>query len=257
VNTLANKPFGWMAHQTERWRHALEEVGAISRLLARTTRVLLTTRFEPQAFLHQMQQLGVRSLAIAGASSVFVGIVMTIQFAVAMEKWGARDTLGKVIVISEARELAPALTALVVGSRVAAGMAAELGSMAVTEQIDAIRALGADPIRKLVVPRLLAGSIVLPLTTVIAFCLAMTGSLFVATASYGIAADYFVSTATLGRRRVGLGLGRRRVAHAALLGVLMRPFFMYDCTSRQRLTLPASGPRGIALIGICFLLVSV
>ncbi|MEZ4287129.1 MAG: ABC transporter permease [Polyangiales bacterium] len=138
----------------------VDHVGQVTVLALRAAKVLFTTRFDMAAFVYQIEQLGVRSFAIAAATAIFVAIVMTIQFAVTMEVYGAKDTLGRVIVIAEARELAPSLTALVVGSRIAAGMAAEIGSMVVTEQIDAIRALGADPIRKLVVPRLSAGVVI-------------------------------------------------------------------------------------------------
>ncbi|MGB5267743.1 MAG: ABC transporter permease, partial [Polyangiales bacterium] len=141
----------WADFQIQRLRKFVEEVGDSTLLAGRTLRTMFTTRFDTSEFIYQLEQLGVRSLAIAAATAIFVGIVMTIQFAVSMEAFGAKDTLGRVIAVSEARELAPSLTALVVGSRIAAGIAAELGSMAVTEQVDAIRALGADPIRKLVV----------------------------------------------------------------------------------------------------------
>lgn len=156
---------------------------------------MFTTRFDTNEFIYQLEQLGVRSLAIAAATAIFVGIVMTIQFAVSMEAFGAKDTLGRVIAVSEARELAPSLTALVVGSRIAAGIAAEIGSMTVTEQVDAIRALGADPIRKLVVPRLVACVVIMPLITFVAFVLGMISSMLVAALSYGIPMEFFFSTA--------------------------------------------------------------
>jgi phospholipid/cholesterol/gamma-HCH transport system permease protein len=170
-------------------------VGDSTLLAGRTFRTMFTTRFDTPEFIYQLELLGVRSLAIAAATAVFVGIVMTIQFAVSMEAFGAKDTLGRVIGVSEARELAPSLTALVVGSRIAAGIAAELGSMTVTEQVDAIRALGADPIRKLVVPRLVACIFIMPLITFIAFILGMISSMLVAALSYGIPMEFFFSTA--------------------------------------------------------------
>ncbi|MCA9614339.1 MAG: ABC transporter permease, partial [Myxococcales bacterium] len=159
-----------MSGTTERLglRGWIEQIGQVATLGGRFFRVLFTTRFEARTFVYQVEQLGVRSMAIAGATAIFVGMVMSIQFGFFMEKYGAKEALGKVIAISEARELAPALTSLVVGSRIAAGMAAELGSMSVTEQIDAIRALGADPIRKLVVPRVMASVIIMPLIAMIA-----------------------------------------------------------------------------------------
>jgi phospholipid/cholesterol/gamma-HCH transport system permease protein len=183
---------GWADFRIRQLRVFVEEVGAATLLAIRTFRTMFTTRFDTPEFIYQ--------IAIAAATAIFVGIVMTIQFAVSMEAFGAKDTLGRVIGVSEARELAPSLTALVVGSRIAAGMAAEIGSMAVTEQIDAIRALGADPIRKLVVPRMVAGILIMPLITFIAFLLGMVSSMFVAALSYGIPMEFFYSTAldTLG-----------------------------------------------------------
>ncbi len=174
------------------------DIGAATRLGGKAIRTLFTSKFDRQAFVYQLDHLGVRSMAIASATAVFVGMVMTIQFGFFMEKYGAKEALGRVIGISEARELAPALTSLVVGSRIAAGMAAELGSMAVTEQIDAIRALGADPIRKLVVPRVVASMIVLPLIASVALLLGMSAALFIAHMSYGIPVPQFIGAALEG-----------------------------------------------------------
>lgn len=176
-------------------RGSIEQIGQVATLAGRFFRVLFTTRFEARAFVYQVEQLGVRSLAIASATAVFVGMVMSIQFGFFMEKYGAKEALGKVIAISEARELAPALTSLVVGSRIAAGMAAELGSMSVTEQIDAIRALGADPIRKLVVPRVVASVVIMPLIAMIALLLGLAAACFIAANSYGISPPQFVAAA--------------------------------------------------------------
>jgi phospholipid/cholesterol/gamma-HCH transport system permease protein len=177
------------------FRGSIEQIGQVATLAGRFFRVLFTTRFEARAFVYQVEQLGVRSLAIASATAVFVGMVMSIQFGFFMEKYGAKEALGKVIAISEARELAPALTSLVVGSRIAAGMAAELGSMSVTEQIDAIRALGADPIRKLVVPRVVASVVIMPLIAMIALLLGLGAACFIAANSYGISPPQFVAAA--------------------------------------------------------------
>ena len=97
--------------------------------------------------------------------------------------------------LSEARELAPSLTALVVGSRIGAGIAAEIGSMAVTEQIDAIRALGADPIKKLVVPRMLAGVVIMPLLSAWAFVLGVFSAAVVCHFTFGVPMPFFLATA--------------------------------------------------------------
>lgn len=199
---------GWLDGRILKLRAFVAHTGGASMLARDATVTLFTTRFEARAVLNQMYSLGVESLAIAGATALFVGIVMTIQFGFAMEQFGAVGNLGRVITLSEARELAPSLTSLVVGSRIAAGMAAELGSMTVTEQVDAIRALGADPIKKLVVPRMLAATIVMPLICSLAFLVGCLSASFVASVSYDMPPVFFFSTAldavTLGDFMSGL-----------------------------------------------------
>lgn len=172
-------------------RHA----GDAALLAGRATVALFTTRFELRQFIYQLDQLGVRSFGIAAATAIFVGIVMTIQFAFSLERFGAQNSVGRVVGLSEARELAPSLTALVVGCRIGAGITAELGSMAVTEQIDAIRALGADPIRKLVVPRVLAGTVLMPLLCTLALVLGIGSAMLVSKVTFGISMPFFLSTA--------------------------------------------------------------
>lgn len=181
--------------QGRRLINAMNHVGGISTLTMRAVRALFTTRFELRAFLYQLEQMGVKSFGIAAATAVFVGIVMAIQFAFSLERFGARDSVGRIVGLSEARELAPSLTSLVVGSRIGAGIAAELGSMAVTEQIDAIRALGADPVKKLVVPRMLAGVVMMPLLATFAFVLGTASAALVCNLSFGIPIPFFVSSA--------------------------------------------------------------
>ncbi|MFW6052233.1 MAG: MlaE family ABC transporter permease [Myxococcota bacterium] len=188
----------------------VEHVGAVTVLTGRTLRALFRSRFELRLFVYQMEQLGVKSLGIAAATAVFVGIVMAIQFAFSLEKFGARDTVGRIVALSEVRELAPSLTALVVGSRIGAGMAAELGSMKVTEQIDAIRALGADPINKLVVPRLLASVAVMPLLTCFALVLGVFSAMVVSHVSFGVSMSFFLASAidTVQIRDLASGVGK-------------------------------------------------
>lgn len=186
---------GALLDPSRRLAHALAELGGISRLGGRALRDFLRHGVEGAALVTQLERLGVRSLGIAAATSSFVGLVMAIQFAVTLEKFGAVDSVGRIVALSEARELAPALTSLVVGCRIASGLAAELGSMAVTEQIDAIHALGANPIRKLVIPRILATTLAMPLMTCFALVLGVGSAMIVAQLSFGIQADYFLSTA--------------------------------------------------------------
>ena len=99
-----------------------------------------------------MDSLGVRSLSIVVLTGMFTGMVLALQSAASLDAFGARPYVGRLVCVSMVRELGPVLTALMVTGRVGSGMAAELGSMVVTQQIDALRVLGTDPIRKLVAP---------------------------------------------------------------------------------------------------------
>jgi phospholipid/cholesterol/gamma-HCH transport system permease protein len=141
-----------------------------------------------------MESLGVRSMGIASVTSVFVGLVMAVQFAIGLQKFGGMEYTGRIIGLSFSRELAPTLTAVIVGGRIGAGMAAEVGSMAVTEQIDAIRALGADPVKKLVVPRLVASVLVMPVLGAFALVLGFAGAMGITALQFGIPSRFFLNS---------------------------------------------------------------
>ncbi|HJT86489.1 MAG TPA: ABC transporter permease [Bryobacteraceae bacterium] len=116
----------------------------------------------------QMDDIGVGSLPIVVLTGLFSGAVMALQMSRALAQYGQISKTGMVVAITLVRELGPDLTALMVAGRNSSGMASELGSMKVTEQIDAMRALGTDPIQKLVTPRVVATVIMLPVLTIIA-----------------------------------------------------------------------------------------
>ena len=145
-----------------------ESIGQISMLAWQTVRAMLKPPFEWRLTVAQLEQGGVDSWSITLLTAMFTGMVMASQFVIGLEPFGASVYTGSLVSLGIVRELGPVLTALLVGGRVGAGFAAELGSMAVTEQIDAIRCLGADPVRKLVVPRVLAMIITMPLLTILA-----------------------------------------------------------------------------------------
>ena len=143
----------------------------------------------------QMDSIGVGSLPIVALIGAFSGIVMTLQMSRALATYGATSETGQVVSISIVRELGPVLTALLIAGRNASGIASELGSMKVTEQIDAMRALGTDPIQKLVVPRLLATSFMQPLLTAIADFVGLLGGLLIAVTVIGNTANQYWSSA--------------------------------------------------------------
>jgi len=123
----------------------------------------------------QMDAIGVGSLNIVILTGLFTGMVLALQTALSLETFGAKNYVGRVVSLSMVRELGPVLTALMVSGRVGSGIAAELGSMTVTDQINAMRAMGSDPLRKLVVPRLVAGLLMVPLLTVLSDSLGLIG----------------------------------------------------------------------------------
>jgi phospholipid/cholesterol/gamma-HCH transport system permease protein len=127
-----------------------------------------------------MDTIGVGSLPIVVLTGFFSGAVMALQMSRALAQYGQVGKTGTVVSVTLARELGPVLTALMVAGRNASGIASELGSMKVTEQIDAMRALGTDPVQKLVTPRLVATGVMLPLLTIIADFVGMFGGFIIA-----------------------------------------------------------------------------
>lgn len=173
----------------------LAHLGQISIMTGQAMRAMFKRPFETGSTLQQMESMGVSSLGIATVTAVFTGMVMAVQFAFGLQKFGGMEYTGRVIGLSFSRELAPTLTAVIVGGRIGAGIAAEIGSMAVTEQIDAIRALGADPVKKLVVPRLVAGIIVMPVLGALALVVGFVGAMFICDTEFGIPSGFFLRTA--------------------------------------------------------------
>ncbi len=139
----------------------------------------------------QMLRLGIRSLPLAGLMCVFVGMILAWQFGDALKDFGAVAALGNVTSLALVQELVPVIVAVTVGTKMATGMTAELGSMKVTEQIDAIAALGADPIKKLVWPRLVAATLAMPLLVAVGNIIAMLGGMAISDWVFDVPADYF------------------------------------------------------------------
>jgi len=146
-----------------------------------------------QELIAQMDTIGVGSLTIIILTGFFTGGVLTVQTFPTLKTYGAQDQTGYLVAISLVRELGPVLCALMVTGRVGSAISAELGSMVVSQQIDAMRALGTDPIRKLVAPRLYALIISLPLLTVIADMVGIGGGWVTATLLYGIPSGVFIN----------------------------------------------------------------
>jgi len=171
-------------------------------LAVETARALLRPRFPFRDALVQFDAIAVRSTPIVVITAIFTGMVLALQTAFALTRFGAKPYVGSIVGLSIVRELGPVLAALMVGGRVGAGIASELGSMAVTEQVDAIRAMGADPAQKLALPRVLATTLGLPLLTFFAIVLGVAGGMLVADLQFAIAPGFYrqtvVSTVEMG-----------------------------------------------------------
>jgi phospholipid/cholesterol/gamma-HCH transport system permease protein len=143
----------------------------------------------------QMDAIGVGSLWIVILTGFFSGVVITMQMSRALEQYGATGQVGSIVAITLVRELGPVLTALLVAGRNASGIASELGSMKVTEQIDAMRALGTDPIQKLVTPRLIATCVMLPMLTIVSDFVGLLGGYVIAYYTIGLTSTQYWSDA--------------------------------------------------------------
>lgn len=168
-----------------------QSFGEMNLLVLKTFRAAIKRPFEINASFYQVFRLGVESLSIALLTATFSGLVLALQFGYAMKRFGTEGYIGNVVATSILRELGPVLTALMVGGRIGAGITAELGSMAVSEQIDAMRALGADPVKKLIVPRVVAAMIILPILTAFADIIGVASAMLLANLEFGIPYSFF------------------------------------------------------------------
>jgi phospholipid/cholesterol/gamma-HCH transport system permease protein len=170
---------------------AVDEAGALTLLAGRALAALVRPPYEARAWLRQMDQIGVRSFGVAAITTVFTGMVLALQTAYALPGLGVKYYIGTVVSKSLVRELSPVLVALIVGGRIGAGMTAEIGTMKVTEQIAALRSMAADPVKKLVVPKLAATLAMLPLLTLLGDLLGVLGGLVIAVSELGLTPAFY------------------------------------------------------------------
>jgi phospholipid/cholesterol/gamma-HCH transport system permease protein len=171
----------------------LHTIGEISILTYRSFIGLITPPYRMGSWMKQMEQIGVRSLLVASITATFTGMVLALQTAYSLPTLGVKFYVGTLVSKSVVRELGPVLTALIVGGRIGAGMTAEIGTMKVTEQIDALRSMAADPVKELVVPKLAATLVMLPVLTVIGNVLGILGGLLVAVSQLNVTAPFYLN----------------------------------------------------------------
>ncbi len=183
----------------ESWvKAALIEVQEYLRLIAATARALVTPPFYFRDMVEQFETIGLGSLTVVLLTGTFTGMVLALQSGFTLDQFGARSMVGRLVSASMVKELGPVLTGLMVAGRVGSGIAAELGSMMVTEQIAALRALGTDPIRKLVLPRILAGLVMVPILTVISCGVGMVGAWIITVWQLRVASSVYWNSVVMG-----------------------------------------------------------
>lgn len=160
--------------------------GGLGLLTGQVARNLALPPKYARVVVQEMEAIGVRSVFVALIAAIFTGMVLALQGSVNMARFGAETYVGPLVALSMLRELGPVLTAILVGGKVASGITAELGSMLVTEQIDALRSLGVNYIKRLVVPRILAALVVFPLLTILADAVGLLGGALIAVFERGV-----------------------------------------------------------------------
>src|SRR6186713_2266171 len=190
----------------ETWtKSALLEVQEYVLMVAKVARASVTRPFYFRDIVEQFETIGVGSLTVVLLTGMFTGMVLALQSGFTLDQFGARSMVGRLVSASIVKELGPVLTGLMVAGRVGSGIAAELGSMMVTDQIAALRALGTDPIRKLVVPRILAG---------IASAIGMVGGWLVTVTLLRVASSVYWNAVVMGLFIQDVWMG------------LIKPFFL-------------------------------
>ena len=211
---------GFAASLEGRVRGASSGVYEYFVLAARATRFIFVRPFYWRDTLAQMDRIGVGSLPIVIMTGIFTGMVLALQSSVELTRFGAEAFIGNLVGASMVRELGPVLCALMVAGRAASGIAAELGSMRVTEQIDALQSFGTDPIKKLVTPRLIAGLIMLPLLTVITDIIGIFGGMLITILRVGVAGETYTQGVLNTLAQSGFILG---IAPKDVIGGLVKP----------------------------------
>jgi len=170
----------------------MRAAGGMSALAINTIRVLFSYKLAVPELMKQFIQIGNRSFSIVALIAFFTGLVFALQLAVGLGRFGLKLYVGTIVGLSIFRELGPVLTSIMIAARVGSGIAAELGSMVVTEQVLAIEAMGANPIQKLVVPRVIATTIAAPLLTVMANAIGVLGGMCIAVMEAGVTPRFYL-----------------------------------------------------------------
>jgi phospholipid/cholesterol/gamma-HCH transport system permease protein len=204
-----------VAGRVQEWsKSAVLEVQEYVRLIGRVARAVVSPPIYYRDIIEQFDSIGIGSLTVVLLAGLFTGMVLALNSGITLDQFGARSMVGRLISASMVKELGPVLTGLMVSGRVGSGIAAEIGSMMVTDQIAALRALGTDPVRKLVVPRVLAGLLMMPLLSILATGIGMVGGWIVTVLQFHVASTVYWSSVVQGLYVQDVWMG------------LVKPFFL-------------------------------
>jgi phospholipid/cholesterol/gamma-HCH transport system permease protein len=193
-----NVQHGMQSFSTRLGQQVLAQIrfaGGFGLLCGQIIKEIFTPPFYHRLLLKQVFAIGVQSFLLVAVTGLATGSVMALQFGYGLAKFGGKLYVPKVVAMAILREMGPVFTSLLVAGRIGSGIASEVASMKVTQQIDAIRALGTSPIKRIVIPRLLASLIALPLLTLFADFIGMFGAMVVASKELGIHTEFFLSKA--------------------------------------------------------------
>lgn len=179
-------PWRWIERLGSGAYQRIEDTGSLGLFLLRSVERALRPRYELRAVAKQIHFVGARSLTVIAVAGAFTGMVVALQFYDTLVRFGSVNLLGSAVALSLIRELGPVLTALMVIGRAGSSMCAEIGIMRIDEQIDALECMAIDPYKYLMVPRLIAGVIALPLLTAIFDCIGILGGWFVGVVLFGV-----------------------------------------------------------------------
>jgi len=172
---------------------SLRFVGGLTGLFVQVIKECTYPPYYFRLIVDQIFSIGIQSFALVAVTALATGSVMALQFGAGLEKFGGKLYVPKIVALAILREMGPVFTSLLVAGRIGSGIASEVGSMKVTQQVDAIRALGTSPIKRIVVPRLIASLIALPVLTLIADYIGLFGAMLVCVNDLGINREFFIA----------------------------------------------------------------
>lgn len=203
----------------------ISRLGELSIFIARTLYNCVTPPFYGKILWRQIVEMGFYSLPVVGLTTIFAGMVIALQSYSGFSRFGAEGAVASVVLISVTRELAPVLSALMVAGRVGAAMAAEIGTMRVTEQIDALTTLSTNPFKYLVTPRILAGLIVMPILVLIGDVIGIFGGYVVGVYKLGFNPANYINSTLQNLQAIDITTG---VVKAAVFGFIVSLMGCYN-----------------------------